>query len=180
MQEKIRHSFIYVKSRLPHRRQTAFMQFMRAQASFFIKSAILPLKVRIMWMIWAISSSEWPPAMASSVVLLLKSSMLMGIQVEEYKKASWSFEAEDSKVMVLHTLAIHPNAARRGLGTRFVAFYEDYAAQMGCTCLRMDTNVRNTAARTLYKKLGYKEASVVPCTFNGIEGVDLVCLEKRL
>lgn len=102
------------------------------------------------------------------------------IQVEEYKKASWSFDAEDNKVMVLHTLAVHPKAARCGLGARFVAFYEEYAAQMGCPCLRMDTNVRNTAARALYKKMGYTEASVIPCTFNGIEGVDLVCLEKRL
>ena len=102
------------------------------------------------------------------------------IQVDEYKKASWSFEAEDSKVLVLHTLAVHPKAAHSGLGTHFVTFYEEYATQMGCTCLRMDTNVRNTAARTLYKKLGYIEASVIPCTFNGIEGVELVCLEKRL
>lgn len=102
------------------------------------------------------------------------------IQVEEYKNANWSFDAADNKVMVLHTLAVHPKTAHRGLGTRFMAFYEEYAARMGCTCLRMDTNMRNTVARTLYKKLGYTEASIIPCTFNGIEGVELVCLEKQL
>ena len=101
-------------------------------------------------------------------------------QGEEYKQVRWSFNADDSKVMVLHTLAVHPECFGQGFGTDFVAFYEDYAAQQGCTCLRMDTNVRNTAARTLYKKLGYAEAGVVPCTFNGIDGVQLVCLEKRL
>ena len=82
--------------------------------------------------------------------------------------------------MVLHTLVIAPEYAGQGFGSRFVAFYESYAARHGCTWLRMDTNVRNTAARALYKKMGYTEASVIPCTFNGIEGVDLVCLEKRL
>lgn len=36
------------------------------------------------------------------------------------------------------------------------------------------------AARKLYKKLGYWESDIVPCTFNGTEGVQLVCLEKYL
>ncbi len=112
--------------------------------------------------------------------MVLAAARINQIQVEEYKNVNWSFDAADSKVMVLHTLAVHPKTARRGVGTRFVAFYEEYAAQMGCTCLRMDTNVHNIAARALYKKLGYTEASIIPCTFNGIEGVDLVCLEKQL
>nr|WP_296093717.1 hypothetical protein [uncultured Dorea sp.] len=49
-----------------------------------------------------------------------------------------------------------------------------------CPYFRMDTNERNTAARRLYKKLGYWEADIVSCVFNGIEGVQLVCLEKKL
>ena len=44
----------------------------------------------------------------------------------------------------------------------------------------MDTNQKNARARALYAKLGYSEPDVVPCTFNGIEGVQLVCLEKTL
>ena len=44
----------------------------------------------------------------------------------------------------------------------------------------MDTNEINTVARKLYKRLGYKEVSIVPCVFNGIPGVNLVCLEKRI
>ena len=111
---------------------------------------------------------------------ILAAARINQVQGEEYKQAVWSFEAEDSKVMVLHTLAVHPKYFGQGLGSGFVAFYEGYAAQQGCTCLRMDTNVRNTPARTLYKKLGYTEAGVVPCRFNGIDGVQLVCLEKKL
>lgn len=102
------------------------------------------------------------------------------IQGEEYKKACWSVDIDKCKVMSLHTLAVHPEHSECGFGTRFVAFYENYAAQHGCTCLRLDTNLRNTAARALYKKLGYTETSVVPCIFNGIDGVQLVCLEKLL
>ena len=68
----------------------------------------------------------------------------------------------------------------RGYGSRFVAFYEDYARAHRCPYLRMDTNERNTSARALYRRLGYQEVSVVPCQFNGIPGVNLVCLEKTL
>ena len=44
----------------------------------------------------------------------------------------------------------------------------------------MDTNAINRRARALYHKLGYREAGIVPTTFNGIPGVDLVLLEKAL
>ena len=43
-----------------------------------------------------------------------------------------------------------------------------------------DTNARNMRARALYQKLGYREADIVPCVFNGLEGVQLVLLEKQL
>ena len=111
---------------------------------------------------------------------ILAAARINQTQGEEYKQAAWSFKEDDSKVMVLHTLAVHPKYFGHGIGSGFVAFYEAYAAQKGCTCLRMDTNVRNTAARSLYRKLGYAEADIVPCTFNGIDDVQLVCLEKPL
>ena len=82
--------------------------------------------------------------------------------------------------MVLHTLVVDPEMGGLGLGSRFVAFYEDYARAQGCAVLRMDTNARNLRARRMYAQLGYREAGIVPCTFNGIPSVQLVCLEKRL
>lgn len=101
-------------------------------------------------------------------------------QVTEYELAQWKWDAPDSGIMVLHTLVVDPASGRKGYGSAFVAFYEAYAREHGCLCLRMDTNEKNAVARTLYKKLGYREAGIVPCTFNGIPGVSLVCLEKKL
>ena len=54
------------------------------------------------------------------------------------------------------------------------------AALGNCPYLRMDTNAKNQAARKLYARLGYWEADIVPCVFNGIPGVQLVCLEKTV
>ncbi len=101
-------------------------------------------------------------------------------QVPEYYTASWEFKAADEEVMVLHTLVVSPKNSGKSYGTKFVDFYEKYALENGCPFLRMDTNARNSNARKLYKKLGYKEIDIVPCEFNGIPGVQLVCLEKKL
>ena len=101
-------------------------------------------------------------------------------QVPVYASAAWSREAKPQEVMVLHTLVVDPQVKGKGWGSRFVAFYEDYAKDHGCRDLRMDTNERNAAARRLYHNLGYQEVSILPCEFNGIPGVNLVCLEKLL
>lgn len=103
------------------------------------------------------------------------------VQVPAYAQADWEYrDAPDDRVMVMHTLVVEPAFAGKGCGTKFVKFYEDYSKEQGCPYLRIDTNERNTAARRLYKYLGYREAGIVPCVFNGIEGVGLVCLEKKI
>ena len=101
-------------------------------------------------------------------------------QGPEYNGAVWSFEADDDSVLVLHTLVVSPAEKGKGYGRRFVAFYEDMAARLGCTALRIDTNALNLPARALYKKLGYAEACIIPTSFNGIDNVNLVCLDKRV
>lgn len=101
-------------------------------------------------------------------------------QVPEYANATWSIAAPSDQILVLHTLVVSPDEAGRGFGSAFVHFYEEYARAHGFPYLRMDTNERNAVARALYRKLGYREADIVPCCFNGIPDVRLVCLEKTL
>ena len=60
-------------------------------------------------------------------------------QVPVYASAAWSREAKPQEVMVLHTLVVDPQVKGKGWGSRFVAFYEDYARDHGCRDLRMDT-----------------------------------------
>ncbi len=102
------------------------------------------------------------------------------IQVDSYYGAPWEHEAADDEVCVFHTLVISPKYAGKGLGREFMRFYEEYAKAQNCPELRIDTNERNLRARAIYRKLGYKEIAVVPTVFNGIEGVNLVLLEKHL
>lgn len=101
-------------------------------------------------------------------------------QVDVYAGGAWLYPAQDEEIMVLHTLVVEPECSGRGAGRSFVGFYEDYSRKNGCTVLRMDTNAKNLRARAMYAKLGYREADIVPCVFNGIPDVQLVLLEKKL
>lgn len=101
-------------------------------------------------------------------------------QMPAYAQVNWQHEAEDEQVMVLHTLVVSPKEGGKGYGSEFVAEYEAMALQNNCPFLRIDTNAINRRARSMYKKLGYMEAGIIPCVFCGIPNVNLVCLEKRL
>ena len=101
-------------------------------------------------------------------------------QVDCYFGAPWLYAAAPEQVLVLHTLVVDPRQKGRGYGSAFVAYYEDLARKRGCIVVRIDTNARNEKARRLYAHLGYREADIVPTVFNGIPGVGLVLLEKKL
>ena len=101
-------------------------------------------------------------------------------QMPAYAEVRWQYEARDDQVLVLHTLTVDPARFGRGFARQFLEFYEDLARQGGCTALRIDTNARNAVARAMYAKHGYIESGIIPCVFNGIPGVNLVCMEKRV
>lgn len=111
---------------------------------------------------------------------IVASAIINQIQVDVYSGCPWQYPAKEDEVMVLHTLTVPPNCAGKGYGTEFVRYYEAYAVAHGCPYLRMDTQQKNLAARKLYQKLGYFERGIVQCSFHGIPGIQLVCLEKKL
>ena len=101
-------------------------------------------------------------------------------QVDVYEKGNWKHQAPEDKIMVLHTLTVDPENSGKGIGASIIRFYEDYAKQYACTELRLDTNETNSEARGFYKSLGYEEVGIQQCVFNGIEGINLVLLEKNI
>ena len=102
------------------------------------------------------------------------------IQVNVYLDCDWDFKAPEDDVSVLHTLVVDPGARGKGIGPAFVQFWENYALEHDCYTLRIDTNARNARARKMYAKLGYRETDIIPTVFNGLQGVDLVLMEKYI
>ncbi len=111
---------------------------------------------------------------------IVGTAILNHIQVPEYAQGKWKYPAPEEQIMVMHTLIIDPEAKGCGYGSKFAKYYEQYALEQGCRYLRIDTNAHNANARKFYQKLGYTEIGIVSCMFNGIDGVQLVLLEKKL
>ena len=112
--------------------------------------------------------------------IIQASAVINQSQVDVYIKGNWKSKVPDDKVMVLHTLTVDPSVSHKGIGKKFVEFYENYAKNNNCTELRMDTNEKNLIARKFYKKVGYTEVGIVKTVFNNIPNVNLVLLEKVL
>ena len=72
------------------------------------------------------------------------------------------------------SLSISPAFSGKGYGKDFVHFYEDYALAHGCNLLRIDTNVINTPAISLYKSLGYIDVGTLSCTYNDLENIEII------
>ena len=101
-------------------------------------------------------------------------------QPEEYKKLKWSIEAEGEKVLVIHTLCIKPSFSKMGLGQKFIIFAENYAKELGCTTIRLDTNDKNVPGANLYKKMGYTHVGNADFNFQGLKYQNLKCFDKVL
>ena len=75
-----------------------------------------------------------------------------------YRKGRWSRELNDGSYMVLHALAIGPEAQRQGLGSEIIRFCVDKARSEGYQAIRVDIVPTNDPARRLFEKNGFTYA----------------------
>lgn len=102
-------------------------------------------------------------------------------QPEGYSNVEWQYVVSENKVGVLHTLVVHPDFSRQGIGKEFVAFFESYCKELGYEVVRLDTQVKNIRPYNLYPKLGYRLAGIKDVPFQNLsEKVELAMFEKRL
>lgn len=52
------------------------------------------------------------------------------LQADVYAGAPWQYDAQDDQIMALHTLAVNPQAGKRGLGRAFAAFSSSMPGSM--------------------------------------------------
>ncbi len=75
---------------------------------------------------------------------------------EAYHGATWLIEAEYQDVIVIHTLAIHPDYLKRGIGHELVRFAISHAKEQKQKSVRLDVYENNKPAIALYEKCGFQ------------------------
>jgi len=82
----------------------------------------------------------------------------------------------------LLTLAVHPGARRRGLGSALVAAFEAAAAARGAAEALLEVAETNAPARALYHGLGYRPVGRRPGYYRRAAAppLDALVLRKRL
>ncbi|MEM6300019.1 MAG: GNAT family N-acetyltransferase [Bacteroidota bacterium] len=96
-------------------------------------------------------------------------------QDEQYQDIDWKFDG--SKVLVIHRLAVLPEAQGKGYARKLIEFSENLARRKGCTSIRLDTYSPNTASISLYEKYGFIKRGIV---FFPERKEEFFCMEKEI
>ena len=96
------------------------------------------------------------------------------IQPAEYAALTWQ---SDAPSLVIHRLAVAPDARKKGIGGLLMAFAEELAGSAGIHNLRSDTYSLNKGMNYLFSRSGYHKVGEVnlkgrPLKYN--------CYEKKL
>ncbi len=75
---------------------------------------------------------------------------------EGYKGFQWQIEADDSEIMVIHALGVHPAHSGRGYAAALVREAIETARDSGMKTMRLDVLEGNTPAEDLYTFFGFQ------------------------
>jgi ribosomal protein S18 acetylase RimI-like enzyme len=97
----------------------------------------------------------------------------------EYSKVKWEFESDYSDVFVIHTLAIHPDYLKSGIGKNLMNFASQYGKEHHMKSIRLDVYEKNLPAIKLYEKCGFKYIDTADLGY-GQYGLDWFKLYEKL
>ena len=72
-----------------------------------------------------------------------------------YKNADWIVKCDDTEAIVIHTLVVHPNYLKDGVGRSLMSFALKYSREKEMKSIRLDVYEKNIPAIKLYEKCGY-------------------------
>ena len=86
---------------------------------------------------------------------ILGAAILNNVQAQGYEQAPWVRSGTPAEVFCLHLFCVHPQLARRGVGSRFLQLVLAEARRRGAASLRLDVLPNNIPAQRLYKRNGF-------------------------
>lgn len=98
---------------------------------------------------------------------VIAGSFLLNHEPEKaYISGKWTIDAENSEILVVHTLVVHPKYMKNGAGRQLMNFAKEYGAQQGMKAIRLDTFYHNYPAIALYEQCGFRYAGTVDLGLN--------------
>lgn len=98
----------------------------------------------------------------NELYIALRAGRILGVvtlnesQPDAYADADWFYPAD--RALVVHTLAVHPEARGEGVAKALLVFAEDLARERDIPVIRLDTYELNFPAKRLYERLQYRRA----------------------
>ncbi len=80
---------------------------------------------------------------------------------DAYHQVQWGISAGYDDVIVIHTLIVHPDFMKKGIGEALLNFAKEYSLNNGIISIRLDVSVDNLPAIRLYEKMGYQYVATV-------------------
>lgn len=91
----------------------------------------------------------------------------------------WEIRARDEEALYIHTLVVHPDYMKNGIGRLLLEFAYDLAMKEDMKAIRLDVYENNIPAIRLYEKLGYKHRDTIDLGLGGY-GLDWFKLYERV
>lgn len=97
------------------------------------------------------------------------------VEPDDYKGIRWS--DNNSKILYLKRMAVHPDWQGKGVGKMLVEFAEDYAKKNNYSSIRLDTLSSNQLETQLYTSSKYDEVGEFHSIF---QKTPFKCYEKKI
>ena len=99
---------------------------------------------------------------------------------EGYVGICWPTEAEDSEVMVIHALGVHPDHYGKGYAKALVRDAIDVAGKSGMKAIRLDVREGNIPAENLYAGFGFVYIDTVQMYYDDTGWTNFKLYEFRI
>ena len=96
-----------------------------------------------------------------------------------YEKAAWHTDLDYRDILVVYTLAVHPDYLNKGVGMQLMDFIISHAEAEGAKAVRLDVYEKNLPAIRLYRKYGFQYIDTVDLGY-GKYGLDRFELYQKL
>ncbi|HWT73411.1 MAG TPA: GNAT family N-acetyltransferase [Mobilitalea sp.] len=96
-----------------------------------------------------------------------------------YKSVKWLIDSDYSNIIVIHTLVVHPEYIRSGIGKALMNFSDEQSKKLKARSIRLDVYEKNTPAIGLYEKCGFQYIDTVDLGL-GRYGLDWFLLYEKV